>query len=359
MKSAPYRVVSGIALHDDLIAVTDHSLRREDRVPVESAAGAKGMATILGRDPGVDLAVLRVEGIKLNPLAAADANSLKPGMLAAVVGLTVDAGPSVSIGILGAVGAGRRTWRGGTLEHFLRLDVNLYPSQSGAAVVDVEGKLIGLATPALLRHSAVAVPVATLNRIAGELLKEGRIRRGYLGVGLQPIAIPDTLRQKFGMNADAGLILLSVEPASPAAEAGLQLGDILVSLEEKPVSDVDELQTVLRNSVGQSVKAVLIRGGEKLEAQLTVAERITNEKRTRWTERWEQFDPRCHYCRDASLGAAPGRSDHRGRTNRARGCACGSRTRARPGRSGRCHLGGRCRTGPAHYAWSGSGCAFR
>lgn len=287
VKSAPYRVVSGIALQENLIAVTDHTLRREDRVPVESAAGAKGMATILGRDPGVDLAVLKVEDLKLSPLPAADANSLKPGMLTTAIGLTIDAGPSVSIGILGAVGAGRRTWRGGTLDHFLRLDMNLYPSQSGAAVVDIEGKLIGLATPALLRHSALAVPVATLNRIAGELLKEGRIRRGYLGVGLQPIAIPDTLRDKFGIKADSGLILLSVEPGSPAAEAGLQLGDILVSLDEKPLTDVDELQAVLRNNVGQSVKAVLIRGGEKLEIQLTIRERISNEKRTRWSKHWE------------------------------------------------------------------------
>lgn len=287
VKSAPYRVVSGIALSQDLIAVADHSLRREDRVPVETVSGAKGTAAILGRDPGVDLAMLKVEGLTLNPLTAADANSLKAGTLAAVIGLTIDAGPSVSLGILGAVGGGRRTWRGGTLEHFVRLDVNLYPSQSGAAVVNVEGNLIGLATPALLRHSAVAVPVATLNRIAGELLKEGRIRHGYLGVGLQPIAIPGNLREKFGMETDAGLILLSVEPESPAAEAGLQLGDILVSLEEKPVSDVDELQTVLRNSVGQRVKAVLIRGGEKLETQLTVAERISKEKRARWSKHWE------------------------------------------------------------------------
>lgn len=277
VKSAPYRVVSGIAIQEDLIAVTDHTLRREDRVPVEAAAGAKATAIILGRDPSVDLAVLKVQDLKLSPLAAADTDSLKSGMLAAVVGLTVDVGPSVSLGILGAVGAGRRTWRGGTLDRFVRLDVNLYPSQSGAAVVDVEGNLIGLATPALLRHSAVAVPLVTLNRIAGELLKEGRIRRGYLGIGLQPIAIPDTLRQKFALSADSGLILLNVEPRSPAAEAGLQLGDILMSLEEKPLSDVDELQTILRNRVGQTVKLVLIRGGEKMEAQLTIGERLKKE----------------------------------------------------------------------------------
>lgn len=280
LKAAPYRVVSGIAVGEDLIAVADHSLRREDRVPVQTADGTQASGTILGRDSSVDVALLRVENVKLKQLQASEPKSWKPGALAAVVGLTTDAGPTASLGVLGAVGGARRTWRGGTLDHFLRLDVNLYPSQSGAAVVDAAGKLIGLATPALLRHSAVAVPVATLNRIREELLKEGRIRHGYLGVGLQPVVIPATLREKIGVSnvsvsTEAGLMLLSVEPGSPADKAGLQLGDILVSLDGKPISDVDELQTALRgDAVGRTMRIVLIRGGEMVDAEITVSERI-------------------------------------------------------------------------------------
>jgi S1-C subfamily serine protease len=190
------------------------------------------------------------------------------------VGLTLDVGPSASIGILGAVGGPRRTWRGATLDHFYRLDVNLYPSQSGAAVVNHAGELIGLATPALLRHSAVAVPLATIARILDELLKTGRIRQGYLGVGMQPVVIPAGLREKTGYSSESGLIVLSVEPGSPAEEAGVQLGDILVALDAKPISDVEELQAALRGeNVGRSLKALFIRGGETAEAQITVAER--------------------------------------------------------------------------------------
>jgi serine protease Do len=273
LKAAPYRVVSGLSLRADLIATADHSLKRQERVPVETADGKQGVASILGRDPRVDVAILKVEDLKLTPLEARDPASLKPGMLAAVVGLTIDSGPSASLGILGAVSGSRRTWRGGLLDHFIRLDVNVYPSQIGAAVVDSDGGLIGLATPALLRHSSVAVPLATLNRTAEELLRQGRIRQGYLGVGLQPVAIPAGLQEKIG-GQQSGLIILSVEAGSPADQGRLQLGDTLISLSGKPLSDVDDLQNALQgDSVGQNVKLVLLRGGEPLDAQITIAER--------------------------------------------------------------------------------------
>jgi S1-C subfamily serine protease len=274
VKAAPYRVVSGLILREDLVAVSNHTLRREDRVPIETIGGMQAVGTILGRDPTVDLAFLKVETNKLKALTAADPASLSAGTLAAVVGLTIDAGPSASLGILGAVAGSRRTWRGGTLDHFFRLDVNLCPSQSGAAVVNAEGHLIGLATPALLRHSAVAVPLLTLNRIADELLQEGRIRHGYLGVGLHPVEVPASLRDKLGVTPEVGLILLSVEPNSAADKAGWLVGDILISLEGKPINDIDELQTALRgNTVGRSLKASLLRGGQLIETQVTVLER--------------------------------------------------------------------------------------
>ncbi len=274
VKAAPYRVASGIWVREDICAVADHSLRREDRVPVHTAGGDHAPASILGRDPGVDLAFLKTDGLRAQPIPPADPATLKPGALALVVGLTLDVGPSASIGILGAAGGPRRTWRGGTLDHFYRLDVNLYPSQSGAAVVNHAGELIGLATPALLRHSAVAVPLPTIHRILDELLKTGRIREGYLGVGMQPIPLPAGLREKIGHGSPSGLIVLSVVSGSPAEEAGIQLGDILVALEGAPIPDVDELQAALRGeNVGRKLKATFVRGGEIVDTQITVAER--------------------------------------------------------------------------------------
>lgn len=274
VKAAPYRTSSGVSIAADLVAVADHTLRRLNRVPVQLSDGSQTTASILGRDPAVDIAILKIEAVTLSPLPIADPASLKCGSLAVVVGLTTDVGPSASLGLVGAVGPARRTWRGGTLDRFYRLDVNLYPSQSGAAVVDVEGNLIGLATPGLLRHSAVAVPVATLQRVAQELLQEGRIRHGYLGVGLQPVTIPEHLRAKLGDVPESGLIVLSVAADSPAQQADLQLGDILISLDKNHLSSIDELQAILRGDiVGRSVSALLIRGGEPVEVQVIVSQR--------------------------------------------------------------------------------------
>ncbi len=274
VRAAPYQTVSGVSLPGDLLAVTSHTLRRDSRVPVQAADGLEGYATILGRDKSLDLAILKVEGLPLAQLSPCDPASLKAGTLAAVVGMTSDVGASASLGIVGAVGPARRTWRGGSLDAFLRLDVNLYPSQSGAAVVNAEGQLIGMATPALSRHAAVAIPTATLVRVARELAEQGHIRQGYLGVGMQSVVIQESIAAKLANPVKAGLIFLSVEPDSPAEKAGLQIGDILLSLNGQPITQGEELQTALRGDiVGKSVPAAILRGGQLETVTVTVAER--------------------------------------------------------------------------------------
>lgn len=279
VKGGAYRSASGVSVGKEIVAVADPTLRREERVPVSAADGTQGSGTLLGRDSRIHLAFLKVEGIDLKPLPPSDAKLWKAGMLAAVVGLTTDAGPSASMGILGAVSGQRRTWRGGLLEHFIRLDANVFPSQAGAAVVDCEARLIGMATPGLLQYSTVALPFKTLHRLADELLEQGRIRQGYLGVGLQRVLIRGARPEQTGSEQEFGLIILSVESGSPAEQAGLQLGDVLLSLDNKPLSDMDLLQDALSGkNVGREVEIVISRGGEKLVRKITVAER---EKRRR------------------------------------------------------------------------------
>ena len=273
VSAAAYRVSSGVVFRDGLIAVNSHALRREGKIPVTLPDGSETQAAIIGRDPSVDTALLQIDSGRVTPAIPEDPQALEAGALAVVVGRTLDAGLSASVGILGAVGGPRRTWRGGSLSRFLRLDVNLYPSQAGAAVISPAGKLIGMATGAMSRHSALAIPVDTLDRIADELLKEGRIRRGYLGVGLQPVSIPEHLRSKSPLVGEIGLIVLSVEPGAGAEEAGVQLGDILVACGGESIGDTDGLQHLLRSAVGAKLKLTLLRAGELIEVDALVAER--------------------------------------------------------------------------------------
>jgi S1-C subfamily serine protease len=274
VKSAAYRVVSGVAFRPDLIAVNSHVLKRDGPIPIQLPDGTDAQAAILGRDPGVDVAVLQLKDGKLEPVEAEKEANLRAGALAIVVGRTIDAGPSASVGILGAVGGPRRTWRGGELHRFLRLDVNLYPSQAGASVVGVNGRSLGMATGAMLRHSALAIPHETLNRIADELLREGRIRQGYLGVGLQPVAIPEHLRSKSSVAGEVGLMVLSVEPGTGAEDAGLQLGDILIAASGRTLADTETLMAALRgDAVGKPMNVTLIRAGQILEAEIRVSDK--------------------------------------------------------------------------------------
>jgi S1-C subfamily serine protease len=278
VRSEAYRVNSGVVIAPDLIAVNDHALRREGALTVHLPDGGRSSATILGRDPSVDVAILKTETGALTPVTPEPDDELRPGAFVVVVGRTLDAGLSASTGILGAVSGPKRTWRAGTLDRFLRLDANVYPSQNGAAVISAAGKFVGMANAALLRHSAVAVPLATLRRVADELVREGRIRKGYLGVGLQPVRIPEHLRKKTTA-AETGLMVISVEPASPAEEAGLQLGDVLTAASGQAIADVDDLQAALGGeAVGKPVRVSLLRAGEPAEVEIVVGERASRRK---------------------------------------------------------------------------------
>jgi S1-C subfamily serine protease len=274
VKSAAYRVTSGVGFRGNLIAVNNHALKRGGAIPVDLPDGSEVEASLLGRDASLDLAILLLRDNSLPALDPEIDAGLRAGALALVVGRTLDAGLSASLGILGAVAEKRRTWRGGGLDRFLRLDVNFYPSQAGAAVVSAAGKFIGMATPAMLRHSSLAIPLKTLNRVADELLREGRVRRGYLGVGLQPVAIPEHLRSKTAVAGDVGLMVLSIEAGTGAEQAGLQLGDILVAGNGTALSALEILMSELSGeAVGKPIKLTILRAGSVIELEVPVFER--------------------------------------------------------------------------------------
>ena len=261
---------SGILWRPDAIVTADHALKRDEGLHILTAEGETLEATLAGRDPATDLAVLRLPRPLASAPPAASAHPPRPGQLILIVGRSPESGPQASMGILSAVGGPWRTWRGGKLDAYLRLDVSTYPGTSGSLVIDSEGGMVGMATAGLSRIAPVAVPTSTILRVVEALLDRGRIGRGFLGVGLQPVPLPPA----FGIQQASALILLTVEPGSPAGEAGLIAGDILVSLDGHPVTAVDDVLAILEpDRIGQLVAANVVRGGQARQFELRIGER--------------------------------------------------------------------------------------
>jgi S1-C subfamily serine protease len=170
--------------------------------------------------------------------------------------------------------AERRQWGGATLSPYIRLDVGLQPTAIGGAVVDARGNVVGIATPKFARFGAIAIPAATVNRVADVLLSKGRIPRGYLGVGLQPVRLPAELTQSTHRKGKTATIVLDVAPDGPAHQADLLIGDLLLSLDGHEVLHPGDVYSTLGpDSIGKTFVAQLLRGGELREVRITVTER--------------------------------------------------------------------------------------
>jgi S1-C subfamily serine protease len=254
-----------------VVVTAHHVVERDENINVGTAGGETVAATLVGRDPTTDLAVLRVEGADLAPPTWAEPDGLSVGHL--VLGLgrpgrTVQA----TLGIVSALGEGWRTPAGGRVEPYLQTDLVMYPGFSGGPLVDVAGGVLGLNTSALLRGISLSVPTPTVRQVVETLLAHGRVRRGYLGVGAQPVRLPADLAE--GVGQETGLLLVSVEPGAPADGAGLTLGDTIVALDGQPVRHMDELLALLGGDrVGASVPVGIVRGGQTQEMTVTIGER--------------------------------------------------------------------------------------
>lgn len=262
---------SGIVWSEGGIVVTAHHVvEREDRLSVGLADDQQVDAELVGRDPTTDLAVLRVEGVGLSPAAPAALDDLSVGHLVLALGRpgrTVQA----TLGIVSALGTSWRTAAGGTIDRYLQTDVVMYPGFSGGPLVNAEGKVLGLNTSAL-RGVSLSIPNSTVDRIVESILSHGKVQRGYLGVGVQPVKLPEALAEELGQ--ETGLILISVEPGSPAEAGGLTLGDTLLSLHGDPVLRLDDLLSLLSSElVGEEVIVRVLRGGGVREQKVTIGER--------------------------------------------------------------------------------------
>jgi S1-C subfamily serine protease len=264
---------SGLLWNSDVIVTSHHTVQHEEDISVTLANGTKVPAALAGRDPGSDLAVLKLAS-PVESAKPAHAQSPKAGELALVLGRSPDSGVNASLGIVSAVSGQWRTWRGGQLEAYIRLDAKLFPHSSGGAVVNASGELIGIATDSLSRIAGIAIPAATAARVTAKLLEKGFVPRGYLGIGIQPVALPEQLAKNLTLSSQSGLMVLMVEPQGPADKAGVLIGDILVAVDGTTVEGPEDLQKYSDSGViGKNATAKFIRGGEIKELPITIGER--------------------------------------------------------------------------------------
>ncbi len=252
-----------------LILTAHHVLERDDNINVGFQDGETVAAELLGRDPATDLALLRTPKQGSKTPSWAEPESLRVGHLALSLGRP-GANVRATLGIVSALGKAWRTPAGGLVDRYLQTDTVMYPGFSGGPLVDAQGRFVGLNSSALVRGVSITVPAPTLDRVVRDLRDHGSVRRAYLGVGAQPIRLPDAVAKELGQ--DIGLLLVSVEQGSAAEQGGLFLGDTLVSLGGNAVRNLDDLFSSLDGDrIGKPLVVRILRGGQLVELTVSPA----------------------------------------------------------------------------------------
>jgi S1-C subfamily serine protease len=270
---------SGVIWRPGVVVAASHTIRRDDDISLTLPEGNTVGVTLAGRDPGTDLAVLRLpEGAAGAAATIAPDDALRVGSLVLAVGRPGDT-VTASLGAISAVGGEWRTWQGGRIDRFVRLDLAIYDGFSGGPLVDAAGRVLGLNTSGLTRAAPITIPVATVNRVADELLAKGHVRRGYAGVAVQPVELPERLAREHRLSAGGALLVVAVEQGGPADRAGILIGDVLVTLDGGPLREPMDLLAGLSGRA--PIELRLLRGGAPLSVSLTPGDRPSRSGRGR------------------------------------------------------------------------------
>ena len=265
---------SGVIWRPGVVVTAEHALRRDEEIHLTLPDARVVSATLAGRDPSTDIAVLKCAEAATAVSEFGDVASLKPGSLTLVVGRTRASGPVAGLAVVSLVVAERHTWASASVAPYVRLDIALQPTAAGGVVIDAHGRAVGVATPRFTRSGVIAIPLPTVNRVVDVLLEKGCIPRGYLGVGLQSVRLPDALRQSLGRDEKGAAIVLDVQPNGPAHKAGIVIGDILVSLAGRAVTGLEDIYSQLHGEViAKPLALKFIRGGAIQETNIVVGER--------------------------------------------------------------------------------------
>jgi S1-C subfamily serine protease len=272
--NAGHRVAaSGVHWRPGIVVTAAHLVRRADEVSVILPNGTGVKGAVAGLDATTDLAAIKLAERGDIPTATLGTGA-RVGEFVLAVARSGRGELSASAGIMARVGERWRTWRGGEVERLLRPDVRLYPGQSGSALVNGRGEVLGINSSVLARESVITLPVPTVDRVLSELLERGHIARPYLGVAMQPVALPAEWQVAAGTQQGYGLLVMHVQPDGPAQKAGISLGDVLISVGGVVVEDFRELQRHLAmKKTGEPLTVRLLRSGKALDVTVDLGDR--------------------------------------------------------------------------------------
>src|SRR6202158_4558642 len=260
---------------DGLILTNSHVVHEASRIAVTLSDGRHMPAILVGEDPASDLAVIRVDEPGLVAAELGDSQSLRVGQIAIAIGAPYGFQSTVTAGVVSALGRSLRSYSGRLIDDVIQTDASLNPGNSGGPLVDSAGRVIGVNTATILPAQGIcfAIGIKTAEFVASRLLRDGRIRRSYIGVSAQTTPVHRRVVRFYDLPQEMGVVVLGVEENSPAKRAGLREGDIIVALEGQPVAGVDDLHRVLTDvRVGVSCALTVLRWTEKLELKVVPEE---------------------------------------------------------------------------------------
>jgi S1-C subfamily serine protease len=260
---------------DGFLLTNDHVVHGAERVRVRLGDGSEVPGRVVGNDPWTDLAVVQAEAEKLPHGVLGDSGKLRVGQLVVAIGSPFGFESTVTAGVISALGRSLRSITGALVDNVIQTDAALNPGNSGGPLVDSRGAVIGINTAVIQPAQGIcfAIPINMAKHVVPELLKNGRVTRGYLGINARVVPLPRAIATKYDLKQESGVEVVSVEENGPADQAGIQEEDVIVSLGEQPTASVDDLhKLLLKLPVGVPSTVTLLRGERKLERMVLPAE---------------------------------------------------------------------------------------
>ena len=265
---------------DGFILTNSHVVHQADKIEVALSDGRRFQADLIGDDPDTDLAVVRINGPNVVPAPLGDSQKIRVGQLVIAIGNPYGFQYTVTSGVISALGRSLRSMSGRLIDNIIQTDAALNPGNSGGPLVTSQGEVIGVNTAMILRAQGIcfAIGINTAKFVAGKLIKEGRIKRSYIGLGGQNVQLHRRIVRFHHLPVESGILVLSIEKNSPAQKAGLSEGDVIVGFDGKPISGIDDLHKVLtEEKVGVGTPLTIIRRSEKLVLDIIPEESPSRE----------------------------------------------------------------------------------